>query len=149
MDLRSTDTMQRWTRTENYYHPPHKGTILKVTTVQVMNWLRPLNKWTVCQLAILVTVYNSHICAPLINKLRLASPIYEWNIVAPWSFHRYGELHMASCTNYFTSWHVVRKTQRVCKTFSNVMRWCLCTPIILPVTLGRLNPAHHPWIWYV
>ena len=101
---------QRHLPHKGYHHPPHKchrhllckGTVLKLTTVQFVNRLGPLNKWPIyervysnycnrVQLSCLCLVHQQH-------RLATNSPVLEWDIVAPHFFHQHGELSLACST---------------------------------------------------
>ena len=54
---------------KGHHRPPRKGTVLNMlTNVQIVNGLRPSNKWPVRQRVFLAT--NSHVRALLVNARR-------------------------------------------------------------------------------
>ena len=70
------------------------------------------------------------------------SPVNEWDAVAPCFFRQHGELTWQILNTCFTSWE--RHRESASGTFSPINHWWPYTTVILPVTLGRFNPAHNP-----
>ena len=66
--------------------------------VQLVNGLRPSNKWNVRQQVFSSYCTNSHVHALLVNGHRLATNSYahEWDFVVPCFLHQHGELSLAS-----------------------------------------------------
>ena len=115
-----------------HHCPPHKGTILKLTTFQLMNGLGLANKRPVRQQALskLPTIPFMNVsifikCVPIPPRAR------ERDVLVPYFFHQYGELCSVSFPKCYELIRVVRERQeRESKPLELLAKnMCLVSPL--------------------